>query len=119
MDLKHVERYVEKLPVFELEGIIMGGEGSMACRDRIQEIIKSGEKFIILDFGKVKWINSTGIGMMIACRNELIEKGGELFFVNLPEKIKYYFKITKLNTVLKIHKNIDDVVTRVFGTNVC
>ncbi len=42
----------------------------------------------------------------------LRREGGEVHFVRLHDRVDYYFKITKIDTVLQIHKNVDEVVKK-------
>ena len=37
-------------------------------------------------------------------------EGGDVHFVGLHDQVGYYFKITKIDTVLQICKNVDEVV---------
>ena len=104
------EKNIDGMPVFELDGKIMGGSESLPLCNRLLELIKSGKINILLDLNKVKWINSAGVGMLIACVKKLREKGGDLHFAGLHGRVEYYFKISKIDTVLKIYKNQDDAI---------
>ncbi|NIS26715.1 STAS domain-containing protein [candidate division KSB1 bacterium] len=108
--MKVGKKKVEGVPVFELEGKIMGGRESLQLSEHLQSLIQHGEKNIILNFSDVQWINSSGIGLLLSCMRELRNKGGDLHFVGLHGRISEYFKITKLDSVLKIYRNTDEAV---------
>lgn len=108
--MKFVEKEVAGLPLFELEGKIMGDAECWRLRDRLKEVIASGQSNVILDFHEVTWINSAGIGALISCIRELRHKGGDLHFTRLNERTAYYFRITKLDTVLKIYDRVEDAL---------
>ncbi len=111
--MKYFEKNIEGLSVFELEGKIMGDTPEcMSLCNRVKEVITSGQKNIVIDFDRVRWINSTGIGYMLSCVTTLRREGGEVYFVGLHDRVGYYFKITKINTVLEIYKNVDEVVKK-------
>ena len=40
-------------------------------------------------------------------------EGGDVHFVGLHDRVDYYFKVTKIDTVLQIYKNLDEVVKKV------
>ena len=101
------------LTVFELEGKIMGDTSSQLLCDRLRNLISAGEKDIVLDFGRVKWINSSGIGTILSCVTSIRRKGGDLHFVQLGERVAQYFKITKLDTVLKIYETPSEAISTV------
>lgn len=108
--VKFVEEKIESQPVFYLEGKIMGTSDSLRLRDRLKVLISSGEKNIILDFSKIIRINSPGMGILLSCVTSIRKGGGDFHFVALPERVATYFKITKLDTVLKIYSNTDLVL---------
>ncbi|MCH7676846.1 STAS domain-containing protein [candidate division KSB1 bacterium] len=111
--MKYFEKNIEGLSVFELEGKIMGGTPDcISLCNRVKEVIASGQKNIVIDFDRVRWINSTGIGFMLSCVMTLRREGGEVHFVGLHDRVDYYFKITKIDTVLQIYKNVDEVVKK-------
>ncbi|NIV09806.1 MAG: STAS domain-containing protein, partial [Aliifodinibius sp.] len=61
-------------------------------------------------FEKVRWINSAGIGFMLSCVTTLRRQGGDVYFVGLHDRVEYYFKITKIDSVLQIYRSVDEVV---------
>lgn len=100
--VKFIEDKIEGQPIFYLTGKIMGRSDSLSLRDRLKALISSGEKNVILDFSKIKRINSPGMGILLSCVTSIRKNGGDFHFVALPERVATYFKITKLETVLKI-----------------
>ncbi|MFQ6112781.1 MAG: STAS domain-containing protein [bacterium] len=105
MELQFFERHVKGIHVFDLDGKIMGAGESASLCDRLKQLVASGEKNIILNFKKVRWINSPGIGMMLSCLTSLRRAGGDVHFVSVEGKVAFYFRITKLDTVLKVYKD--------------
>ena len=110
--MKYSEKNIEGLPVFELEGKIMGGAECDNLCQRMMDVIATGQSNLVVDFEKVKWMNSAGIGMMIQCVTRLRRNGGDLYFLGVHDKVGYYFRITKLDTVLKIYNSIDEVLSQ-------
>ena len=110
--MKYSEKNIDGLPVFELEGKIMGGPQCDNLYHRMMDVIATGQSNLVLDFEKVQWMNSAGIGMMIQCVTRLRRDGGDLHFLGVHDKVKHYFGITKLDTVLKIYNSIDEVLSQ-------
>jgi len=82
----------------------------------MMDVIATGQSNLVVDFEKVRWMNSAGIGMMIQCVTRLRRDGGDLHFLGVHDKVGYYFRITKLDTVLKIYNSIDEVLSQVQPT---
>lgn len=108
--MNYTERTIEGLPVFEPEGKMMGDKNCVALCNRMKELAAVGQKHLILDCKKVKWINSSGIGFVLACVTSLRKNGGDVHFVGAHGKVAHYFKITKLNTVLSLYPDCDAVI---------
>jgi anti-sigma B factor antagonist len=56
-----------------------------------------------IDFVNVNSINSSGLGILIACLKKVNSTGKKLKLVNLNDKILNVFKITKLDTVFGLN----------------
>ena len=115
--MKYLEKNVDGLPVFELEGKIMGGTECEDLCQRMMDVIAAGQSNLVVDFEKVQWMNSAGIGMLIQCVTRLRRDGGDLHFLGIHAKVGYYFRITKLDTVLKIYGNMNEVLKKLQLTN--
>ncbi len=110
--MKYSEKNVDGLPIFELEGKIMGGTECEDLCHRMIAVIATGQSHLVVDLEKVQWMNSAGIGMMIQCVTRLRKEGGDLHFLGIHDKVAHYFRITKLDTVLKIYDNINEVLAK-------
>ena len=115
--MKYFEKNVDGLSVFELEGKIMGGTECEDLCHRMMDVIATGQSNLVVDFEKIQWMNSAGMGMMIQCVTRLRRDGGDLHFLGIHAKVGYYFRITKLDTVLKIYGNMNEVLTKLHLTN--
>jgi anti-anti-sigma factor len=71
-----------------------------------------------MDFEDVRWINSTGVGVIIACLTALRREGGDINFANLHDMPQRYFQLTKLDTVVKIFDSLTEAVENFAVTEV-
>ena len=108
MKLNHYEQ--DNVVIIEPKGKIMGGPESTALHDLLHELIEQGKTNVIIDLGKVDWMNSTGLGLLISGLTTLRKSEGELRLANVTEKIQSLLTITKLVTVFKSFDSIDDAV---------
>ncbi|MBL7068563.1 MAG: STAS domain-containing protein [Candidatus Omnitrophica bacterium] len=76
----------------------------------ILKVIKKGEKRLIIDFEKLKYISSSGLRVLLSIRSQLSQEGGRLILVALKEKALEVFKVSKLLEVFEIRKDIDEAL---------
>jgi anti-sigma B factor antagonist len=79
-------------------------------KDRIGELIESGQSTLIVDLSGVAFLDSTGLGALVEARAATTEAGGELPLVCNQERILKLFTITGLDGVFAIHSTISDAV---------
>jgi anti-sigma B factor antagonist len=77
----------------------MGGPDAESVRGAIKGCLDSGNKDILIDLGDVSWINSTGLGILIASHVTVTNAGGNLKLSRVSKRISQIFMVTKLHTV--------------------
>jgi anti-sigma B factor antagonist len=88
--------------ILRLTGQLMGGPDAENLREVIQEAFERGIRTVILDMGGVTWVNSAGLGILIAGHLTGRERGASLRFVNLSKRIASILSVTRLSTVFEI-----------------
>ena len=103
LDLK--ERQAGDVTILDLSGEVRIGDSSVALRDSIRNLADQGKKKVLLNLGGVKYIDSSGIGELIANYTTVNRGGGQLKLLNLTEKVQNLLVITKLLTVFDVYNN--------------
>lgn len=96
--------------VLHLKDNLMGGVECLEVKDVLSELVEKGYKNFVIDFTKLTWANSAGIGAIISCYHSIHRLGGEMKFASPTPKIKFYLHISKLDTVFKIYTTVDEAV---------
>jgi anti-sigma B factor antagonist len=96
--------------VVALKGNLMGEPDTTEVREKIYGLLQDDVKKVVLDLGKVKWINSSGLGSLIAAMTSVKNKGGDLRLANVTEKVESVFMITQLIKVFKTYETVDRAV---------
>jgi anti-sigma B factor antagonist len=78
-------------------------------RDRLTELIDSGKRAVIVDLSGVSFLDSTGIGTLVAGLNQAASAGGQLGLVCDQDRILKLFRITGLDGVFRIYPTIAEV----------
>ncbi len=103
MTLAIASHTVNSVLVIRLNGRITMGEGSVQIREAIRESIDNGENSILLDLGNVNYIDSAGLGELVAAYTTARNRGAQLKLVNLGKKVHDLLQLTKLYTVFDIY----------------
>ncbi len=95
-------RTVGDVYILDCSGKITLGEGTMAIRNTVRDILKGNGRKIILNLGDVSYIDSSGIGELVSTYTTVTNNGGRLVLLNLTKKIQELLAITKLLTVFEV-----------------
>ena len=102
-ELNISERQAGDVTVLDLSGKITIGEGSVSLRSAIRRLIEEGKKKILLNLGKVSYVDSSGIGELVSSFTTIKNQDGQLKLLNLSQKIQDLMTITKLHTVFDVY----------------
>ncbi|KPL19597.1 MAG: anti-anti-sigma factor [candidate division Zixibacteria bacterium SM23_81] len=101
------ESVSDGIAVLALKGKLMGGPDPLALHDRVHGLIGDGIKQVVVDLGNVKWLNSSGLGALMASLTTLRNAGGDLKLAKVGKKIESLLLITKLISVFEIYDSVD------------
>ena len=105
MSVKLNTRQVGDVTVIDVAGRITLGEGSSVLRDAVRDLVAAGKTKILLNLGEVSYIDSTGIGEIVAGYTSVANAGGTLKLLSLTKRVQDLLQITKLYTVLDVHED--------------
>lgn len=99
------ERY--NCVVITLKGNVMGGPDGSKLHDSLHELQEAGKTNVVVDLSKVKFMNSSGLGMLISAMTTMRNAGGDLRLANVADRIQSLLVITKLITVFKHFDSVE------------
>ena len=98
-------REVSDVTVVDLSGRITIGEGSGVLRDTVRDILGNGQKNIVLNLGDVSYIDSAGLGELVASYTTAASQGAKVKLLSVQKKVSNLLQITKLYTVFDAFKD--------------
>jgi anti-sigma B factor antagonist len=104
------ERHVGDVTILDLSGRVTFGEGNLVLREAIRRLMQEGHKKILLNFGQVDYVDSSGLGEVIANYTTISKEGGHLKLLNLTDRLQGLLVITKLLTVFESFESEDKAV---------
>lgn len=99
MALRMAERDVNGVTVLDIEGRIVLGEESNSFREKVKGLLAAAKKKIVLNLAAVTYIDSAGLGTLVATFHSARSQGATLKLANLGAKFKEVLQVTKLMTV--------------------
>ena len=105
-----VERTVNDVTVLDLKGKMTLGEGDELLKDKINSLLASGKKKLLLNLEAVPYIDSAGLGEIVRTYTTVSRQGGSLKLLSLTKRITDLLSITKLLTVFETYDNEADAV---------
>ena len=93
--------------VSNVSGKLMGGKETKEITEKVKSLLSDDIKNIIIDLGKVNWMNSTGLGTLIGSRRLITEKDGVLKLSAVTEKIKSLLMITQIMNLFETYETAE------------
>jgi anti-sigma B factor antagonist len=110
MQLKLAKRTVDGIVAFECTGRIVFGDESSLLRDEVKKLIADGHKRIVLNLGEINYIDSGGLGTLVALHTTAHNAGGTIKLANLTRRVGDLLQVTKLLTVFEVHNSEYDAL---------
>ena len=108
--MKIKERKRDGVAIIELSGKLMGGPDAATVDETIKTLLHEGIRNIVVNLEKVRWVNSTGLGILISGYTTVKKSGGELKLLKVSDRIENIFIVSKLYTVFESFDDEDEAV---------
>ncbi|MCK6622907.1 MAG: STAS domain-containing protein [Calditrichaceae bacterium] len=110
--MKIKEKMEGDIAVLTVSGNMMGGPDSSVLHDKVKSLISDGLKKVVVDIKGVKWMNSSGLGVLMACMSSLQQAGGSMKLSSVTEKVQSILMITKLIELFETYENAERAVAK-------
>lgn len=115
MTVTITNKEIDGVSVVTLDGRIVLGEESNSLRERVKALIGEGKKKIVLNMANVKYIDSAGLGILVAAHVSAKNQGAAVHLSNLGNKFHDVLQLTRLLTVFSVYDTEAEAI-RSFGT---
>ncbi len=103
--MKITKRTVDGIVAIECSGRIVLGEESSTLREEVRKTLQDGAKRIVLNLGEVNYIDSSGLGTLVALHTTAHNAGATIKLANLTKRVGDLLQVTKLLTVFDVHSS--------------
>src|ERR1044071_7116455 len=92
----------ENVNVYSLQGELIDRNQAVAMMDEVEEMIERKEIKFLLDLEQLRYINSSGLNILINILTKARKAGGEVAICCVNKKVNELLLITKLNSVFNV-----------------
>lgn len=103
--MKLKRREVEGIIFLDVFGKILGGSESDVLSEEIDRVIDAEERNLVLNLKEVPWMNSSGLGILLAAFIRLRSYGGVLKFLHVQDRVRAILVTTKLVDILEVYND--------------
>jgi anti-sigma B factor antagonist len=101
MDITVEERPIGSVTVLDIVGKLATDQGPEHLKDKINSLVSQGRLHIILNLKNVPYIDSVGLGQLVASYGSVLKAGGALKLLNVSSRNHDLLSITHLVTVFE------------------
>ena len=94
---------VDGVSVVELSGRIILGEESSALREAVKGLMTEGKKKVVLNMSEVTYIDSAGLGILVAAYVSAKKEGALIKLCSLGNKFREVLQLTRLMTIFDVY----------------
>ena len=99
-----------KVSILRISGVLTAG-GDAKVRAKVWELLEEGDRLFIFNLSEVPFIDSVGLGEMVACTKRICERDGAVKLVlSDPGKPREVFKATGLNNAYQIFTDEQEAI---------
>jgi anti-sigma B factor antagonist len=110
MNLEMAERQVGAVTIIDLTGQLTSDHGAQRLKDKINSLVHQSRTAIVLNLAEVSYIDSGGLGQMVACYGSLSKTTGGLKLLHVNKRNHDLLSITRLVTIFQTFDSEEDAI---------
>ncbi|BDD03364.1 STAS domain-containing protein [Aureibacter tunicatorum] len=108
--MKYTQEIVDEIMVLRLSGDLIGQDNGPELMDKLNDAINEGCKRCVIDITDVRYINSSGLGVLITVLTKFRNINGEIVLLKPSESVQKLLIVTKLNSIFTIKEEEKEAV---------
>ena len=110
MSLGHFDWEVEGVWVVHLQGSITLGNETQVFRQLVHDTLDAGKRKILLNMAEVHYLDSSGLGELIAAFTSVKHRGGQLKVMKLTPRVRDIVQLTKVHSIIEVFPDEESAV---------
>lgn len=97
----------DRLTILDLMTPLSGDFSRELFVPQIETLVDEGRRDFVLNLADLPWINSTGVGLLLAARRKITDAGGRVVLAQPTDRVKDILQVVGMTTVWEIHDTLD------------
>jgi anti-sigma B factor antagonist len=105
---------IQKNPIaiFSLYGELIDRNEGQRIMDEVNMLSEEGQNKFVLELSELKYVNSTGLNVLINILTKARKNGGDLIICCLSKKVQELLVITKLSSVFSVMDSTEEAIEK-------
>jgi anti-sigma B factor antagonist len=100
------------ITVFEISGRLYLGDPLKSVEAEIRKLIEGGARKLVIDLTDLKSIDSSGIGVVINCGEELVRLGGEIRLAGAHGSVAKILATIRIDRIIPVDDDLASACAR-------
>jgi len=110
MSIKTRTIFEGKVAIIDVRGDLIGDDDTDAFRAAVADFIEQGNKCMVINMQKVNYMNSSGVGAIIAAHTSYSRNGGEIKLAGISNNVQNLLAVTRLIDIFDVFDNCDEAI---------
>ena len=114
--MKYSHKQTDNVLNLNFTGDLIGENNGPEIIEVVNNALADSARYCLVDISDVRYINSSGIGVLITILTKFRNKGGELYLINPSEHVKKLLIITKLQAIFNVVASAEEANNLISNT---
>jgi anti-sigma B factor antagonist len=103
------ERHAGDVRILSIADARVDARSAPALKESVAAVLSAGTRKIVLDLGRVEFVDSTGLGVIVSCLKQ-VGRGGEFVIASCSQSVATLFRLTRMDKVFRVFASTDEAV---------
>jgi anti-sigma B factor antagonist len=95
--------------IYRIQGDLISEKESAELVQAADAALQQQKNQCVIDISDLRYINSSGIGVLITLLTKFRNRGGDVFLINPSESVQKLLIITKLNSIFNVIRSENEI----------
>ena len=105
---------IDEIAVITIANEQLDSSNTGAFKDQVNSVIDTN-KNVVFDMSSVRFVDSSGLGAILAFLRRLHDLGGDLKLVGLTQPVRMLFELVRMHRIFEIFHTADEAVSSFAG----